>query len=245
MISFLSALLIHSDAPRITASHSHARGQLFGAQRGLLTVGAGDSLWVVPATHAVWVPPHCPHSLHSHGAFAGWSVYVDDAACAGLPLQPCVMQASGLLREAVLRAAQWDAGDFDAARQRVAGVILDEVASLPRAALVLPMPADARLRRIAQAIAADLADKRRMEDWAAWAGIAPRTLARRFLAETGFSFADWRQRARLMRALEMLAAERSVTAIALDLGYDNVSAFIAMFKRAFGVTPSRYFSEAE
>jgi len=26
------------------------------------------------------------------------------------------------------------------------------------------------------------------------------------------------------------------------LGYDNVSAFIAMFRRSFGVTPGRYFT---
>ena len=43
-----------------------------------------------------------------------------------------------------------------------------------------------------------------------------------------------------MRALEMLAAGAAVTTVALDLGYDNVSAFIAMFKREHGVTPGRY-----
>ena len=31
-----------------------------------------------------------------------------------------------------------------------------------------------------------------------------------------------------------------MTTVALDLGYDNVSAFIAMFKREHGVTPGRY-----
>ena len=33
-----------------------------------------------------------------------------------------------------------------------------------------------------------------------------------------------------MRALEMLASGTAVTTIALDLGYENVSAFIAMFR---------------
>ena len=73
-----------------------------------------------------------------------------------------------------------------------------------------------------------------------WAGIAPRTLTRRFVAETGFSFTEWRQRVRLLKALEMLAAGKSVTTISLDLGYGNVSAFIALFRRTFGVTPGRY-----
>jgi len=43
-----------------------------------------------------------------------------------------------------------------------------------------------------------------------------------------------------MRALEWLAEARPVADMATDLGYDNVSAFIAMFRRATGVTPSRY-----
>ena len=71
-------------------------------------------------------------------------------------------------------------------------------------------------------------------------GMAPRTLARRFQAETGMTLGAWRQHARLMRAQEMLAAGAPVTTVALDLGYDNVSAFIAMFKRELGVTPGRY-----
>ncbi|TKR55717.1 AraC family transcriptional regulator [Allopusillimonas ginsengisoli] len=65
-------------------------------------------------------------------------------------------------------------------------------------------------------------------------------MTRRLVAETGFSFTEWRQRVRLLKALERLVAGRSVTAVALDLGYDNVSTFIALFKRIFGVTPGRY-----
>ena len=118
---------------------------------------------------------------------------------------------------------------------------LDEIQSLPRERLGLPMPQDARLQRIAHALIHDLADNRRMEQWAEWAAISPRTLSRRFVDETGFSFAEWRQQARLLRALEMLAADVPVTTVALELGYDNVSAFIAMFKRAMGTTPGRCF----
>jgi len=39
----------------------------------------------------------------------------------------------------------------------------------------------------------------------------------------------------------MLASGMAVTTIALDLGYENVSVFIAMFRRTFGVTPAKYF----
>ena len=50
------------------------------------------------------------------------------------------------------------------------------------------------------------------------------------------------QQARLLAALERLALGQTVTATALDLGYDSTSAFIAMFRKALGTTPGRYFS---
>jgi AraC-like DNA-binding protein len=96
--------------------------------------------------------------------------------------------------------------------------------------------------RIARALLDDLADPRGLDEWADFGALSARTLSRRFAAETGFTFADWRQRARLMRAVEMLAAGTPVTTIALSLGYDNVSAFIAMFRRVHGVTPARFMA---
>ena len=230
---------------RVTPPHRHPEGQLFGATRGVLTVGTDAGLWVVPASHAVWVPPHQRHSLRSHGPFDGSSVYVAESACLGLPEAACAVRCSALLREAVARAATWDGDRLDAARQRIADLILDEIRTAPRDAPGLPLPADARLMRIARALLDDLADPRGLDQWAAYAALSPRTLSRRFLAETGFTFADWRQRARLMRAIERLAAGASVTTIALDLGYDNVSAFIAMFRRQHGTTPARFLAARE
>lgn len=181
-----------------------------------------------------------PHGLRSHGPYSGWSVYVSAKACGELPDKPSVLSMTNLLREAITRAAAWQGVELNASQKRLAGVILDEIGSLPGVNLGLPMPQDSRLLRIAQALSANPDDGRRLEEWAAWAGMSSRTLTRRFRAETGFSFNEWRQRIRLLRALELLAAGKPVTAIALDLGYDNVSAFIALFRRMFGTTPGRY-----
>jgi AraC-like DNA-binding protein len=228
------------DGERMSPPHQHPRGQLLGSTRGLLSVHVDDGVWLVPPIHAVWLPPHHVHAVRSHGPFQGWSTYIDEAACAALPQRPCTMRPSALLREAVLRAATWPTGELDAANARVAAVIVDEIGRLPVAPFGLPLPRDARLLRIAHALIADPADTRGLEEWAAWAGLSSRTLSRRFVAETRFSFTTWRQRARLMRALEMLAASVPVSTIALDLGYATASAFIALFRRSFGATPALY-----
>jgi len=200
--------------------------------------------WLIPRSapkiHAVWLPPHCLHSVRSHGPFNGWAVYVAEASCAELPAWPCTIGTSGLLREAVLRASAWPEGPLNAQCAHVAAVILDEIRTLPVAPFGLPLPTDALLQRIARALIADPADERDLEHWASWAAVSSSTLSRRFAAETGFNFTAWRQRARLMRSLEMLGAGIPVTTIALDLGYSTASSFISLLRRMFGEAPSAY-----
>ena len=113
-----------------------------------------------------------------------------------------------------------------------------------RAPLQLPLPQDARLLNIARALLNDPASPRSQRDWAIWAGLSPRTLSRRFLQETGISFALWRQQARVLRSLEGLSRGKAVGEVADACGYDNVSAYIAAFRRRFGVTPGAYFAPA-
>ncbi len=229
-----------SDAVRETPQHHHLRGQLLGAEHGLLTIDAGNCRWVVPATHAVWIPPNIPHALRSHGPYSGWGVYISAAACGELSDKPAVLSVTNLLREAITRAASWNYAELSAPQERLSAVILYETRTLPEVNLGLPMPQDIRLFRVAQALSDQPDDERKLEEWAYWAGVSSRTLTRRFSAETGFSFNEWRQRIRLLKALELLATGKQVTTVALELGYDNVSAFIALFRRVFGTTPARY-----
>jgi AraC-like DNA-binding protein len=228
------------DAVRDTAAHSHASGQLIGSLRGLLSLTTEDGCWAVPATHGIWIPPHRQHGLRSHGPFAGWSVYVSEQICEGLPDAPRTVRISGLLREAIHRAASWHETSRSDAQERLSGVIIDEIANLPEEPLGLSMPSSAQVQRVASAMLGDLSDSRGLEAWAKSVGMSTRTLSRRFIAETGFSFTAWRQRARLLRSLELLADGMAVTTIALELGYENVSAFIALFRRTFGCTPTHY-----
>jgi AraC-like DNA-binding protein len=54
--------------------------------------------------------------------------------------------------------------------------------------------------------------------------------------ETGMTFGQWRQQVRIIKALKRLAMNEPVTAVAIELGYDSLSAFISMFKKALGKT---------
>ncbi|MBX9401721.1 helix-turn-helix transcriptional regulator [Lysobacter sp. BMK333-48F3] len=239
------AVVGDASGPRATAPHRHARGQLLGARRGLLTVGSERGRWLVPPSDAVWMPPQAEHCLRSHGpGFAGWSLYVAADACAGLPAQPCALRVSGLLREVVARLG--DGAEATPARARLGAVALDEIAAAGGrdGRLGLPMPDDPRLLRLAQALVEHPGDPRSAAEWAAWAHLSERSLRRRFAAETGYSLLQWRQRAGLMAALERLAAGVAVTTVAFDLGYASASAFGAMFRRHLGASPGAYLGAA-
>ncbi len=223
-----------------SCAHHHPEGQLLGSMKGLLSIGTQAGVWVVPAINAVWMPPHRIHWARSHGPLDAFTVYVAEDICKDLPPTACTIRTSGLLREAVLRAVSWKLGSRTVADERVARVILDEIGASSVEPFGLPLPIDPRILKVAHALVDDPADQRDIEDWAKLASVSERTLSRRFVEETGFSFSSWRQRARLVRSLEMLAAGLPVTAIALDLGYSTTSAFIALFRRNFGEPPASY-----
>lgn len=222
--------------------HSHTHAQLVYASQGVMRVSTAPGTWVVPPQRAVWVPAAVEHAIEMHGRVAMRTVYVAPGAAATLPDGCCVVTVTALLRALLLRAIELPK-DYDESGPdgRVMSLILDEILGLPVAPLHLPQGRDPRLQRVTQSLADDPADPRTLADWAKTAGASQRTLARLFESETGLGFRAWRQQARLLEALTWLAEGRAVTTVALDLGYDSPSAFIAAFKRSLGTTPARYF----
>jgi methylphosphotriester-DNA--protein-cysteine methyltransferase len=54
------------------------------------------------------------------------------------------------------------------------------------------------------------------------------------------SLIEWRQIARLQKGMALLNGGASVTTVAISLGYDSVSSFIALFRRILGTTPAKF-----
>jgi AraC-like DNA-binding protein len=50
-------------------------------------------------------------------------------------------------------------------------------------------------------------------------------------------FESWRRQVRLMRAVELLVAGRSVKEVAFAVGYQDSGTLVALFRRTFGKTP--------
>ncbi|MFM9926948.1 helix-turn-helix transcriptional regulator [Variovorax sp. H27-G14] len=232
-------------APRVTALHAHETGQLFALREGLQVIETPSGRWVQPPGWIGWIAPRCAHAAQSFGATTGWSLHIDAQAAVALPDGPHVFAVTPLVGGLVARLISLDASDalLEPRRARLVGVLIDELAASGRQSLHLPMPHGKRLAAMAAALADEPALGDGIDDWAKRIGMARRTLTRRFAAETGLSFAQWRQQARLLKAVELLSLKEPVTTVALTVGYSSVSAFIEAFRKHFGRTPARFFEE--
>lgn len=224
-------------------AHWHDWAQLVFAVDGVLSVITDEGYWVVPPNRAVWIPPLKKHSFQIRTPLQMRTLYIDPVLTAEQPTHCCVLQASPLLTEIVNRLLEYPV-DYgaDSPQSRLAAVAVDELQVAPHTPLHVPRPTAPKLVTIADHTTKNPGDNQTLAQWGAKLGASERTLARLFRHDTGMSFAQWRQQVRLVLALQMLAESKSVTQIAIELGYESPSAFISMFRKCLGTTPSRYFN---
>ena len=222
--------------------HSHARGQLFALNEGLLIVETARGRWLFPAQRCAWIPLGCTHAARSVGRAVGSMLYFSAAASRGLPREPHVAGESALLFAIVQRILGWSPyGQLSSSQSRLIAVVRDEIRRPQEEVLRLPIPRMARLARVARALLENVGDYRTLDQWAASEGMSRRTFMRAFSSEMHMPFGQWRQKARLFAALERLGQNESVTEVAMAVGYSSVSAFIEVFRSTLGTTPGQYF----
>jgi AraC-like DNA-binding protein/quercetin dioxygenase-like cupin family protein len=221
--------------------HTHPWAQLVFAARGTMRVATPTAAWLAPPTRAIWVPGGTPHEIEMRGAVAMRTLYLAPADPDPRLAQCRAIEVAPLLRELILhivRLGMLQVGD--PAHERLEALLVDLLAAAETAPLELPLPGDPRARAFADRLLAEPGCDAAFADLARGSGASLRTLQRLFLAETGLSLDAWRGRARMQQAVVALSNGAPVTEAALDAGYQSPSAFIAAFRRAFGVTPARW-----
>ncbi len=243
----LVALALEYSAGAHIETHRHARAQLIFGRTGVMTVETSLGSWVLPPTRALWVPARVPHSIRISGLVRMRSIYFDRHLCEPLASGCEVLAVSPLFREVIStvvdRGPTVLAQSTDPGTQPLTALLLELLAEAQREPLDrlhLPRPTDERLSRLTFALRAAPDDRRTLASWGRAVGASERTLNRLFAAELSMSFVEWRRQLRLQRAFELLALGHRVTTVALGVGYDSLSAFIAMFKKATGTTPSSW-----
>ncbi|MBB4577418.1 helix-turn-helix transcriptional regulator [Rhizobium lentis] len=231
-------------AGRTYSFHTHHRAQLFQIVRGSLRLETERGYFIVPPERAVFVPSGVLHEVTYLQETERSYLFFRPDGVVNLPSQVSVIGTTPLLRELILAFLEIPRADAGSARaERLVAVILDQLETSPAAPLSLPSPGSERLRSIASDIRNEPGADWPLDELASRAAMSPRSFQRHFQSETGMSFRAWRQQAKLLKAVEWLAVGQSVSDIAFSLGYSGPSAFIAVFRTAFGVSPGQYFQE--
>ena len=220
--------------------HRHDAVQILYATQGVMSVKTPDLAVVIPPQRAVIVPAGMLHEVSCRGPVSLRTIYVkantlDD-------IETCrVIEVSDLVKALIVTIADFDANAAWSRREnRIVDFLLEEIQEMPSAPYSVAMPTDERLLRVCKAILDDPSDGRDIDHWASIAAMGRRTFTRAFRRETGVGLAVWRQQVRLLAALSLLSEGMSITMTAYEVGYDSPSGFGTMFRRAFGVPPSRY-----
>ncbi|MFE7315977.1 AraC family transcriptional regulator [Streptomyces sp. NPDC057555] len=222
-------------------AHRHDEHQIIYAGRGVLAVTTDAGTWIAPGNRALWVPAGTTHSHRAHGDL--------DLHTLGLPrsvnplgLQaPTALTVGPLLRELILAYTRDVAASAGAGagpeRLRMRAVLLDQLRASPQQPMHLPTPTDPRLAAVCALLHHDPADDRPLAGFGARVGAGERTLSRLFRSELGMTFPQWRTQLRLYHAVVLLSEGHPVTTVARRCGWSSTSAFIDVFRRAFGHTP--------
>ncbi len=248
-IDSVSRVVVALSATSVTkgwenAMHHHRKAQLIYSVRGILNCEIEDGVWIVPPQCAIWIPGDLPHSARGAGETECYCLFVEPDAAEDLPKNCCTISVSPLLRELLLKVASFPELYAPGGREdRLIAALLDELVTAPVEDLHLPMPRDPRLRRLAEMMLADPTDKTSKADWATHIGMSERSMSRLLLHEIGISFGRWRRQLHVILALQRLTKGESVQTVALELGYENASGFVTMFRKAVGKPPARYLSD--
>ncbi|WP_454743495.1 AraC family transcriptional regulator [Cupriavidus necator] len=230
-------------ARTVFPQHSHDWNQFVYATSGTLVVKVARSWYVLTPEQAIWVPTGVSHIVGALNGAEFRNLYVANNPELGMPGVCEVYSVTGLLRALIM--------ELESAEQRAEsatyidklhGLVIEQLRRLPVQNFHLPWPQSPQLCRMCEALYANPADTRGVDDWSLELGTSSRTLGRRFEKEVGITLRDWRYRLRLFLALEWLCAGRNVTEVALDLGYASTSAFTFMFRQEMGCPPSEWRS---
>ncbi len=221
-----------------TNEHSHPRGQLLYAVKGVMLAKTAEGAWIVQPGHALWIPPGVVHAVQMRAAVAMRTVYIRSAEAVAIGQQCRVIRVSPLLKEAILALlAEPVLYDEHGRGGCLASLIMDEMTRAATAEFELPLPKDRRLIELCESLIGNPSLSLDIDGWSEQLGLSRRTLTRRFRVETGLSFGIWRRRLRMLQAGALLGEGASVDATARKVGYRSPSALTAMIRRQVDLNP--------
>ncbi|MDO6837137.1 helix-turn-helix transcriptional regulator [Pseudoalteromonas carrageenovora] len=223
--------------------HTHPKGQLILALDGYVTCEAANKMWMVPTHSAIWVPANTCHSNRASDNANLCFVFID-ANLKGMPTHTCTLAITSLVKSLMLKLASenqaYSEGDKTA---RLAQVLFDLLIEMPAQPLDFALSKHVVIQTMSRELIEHPNNRKTLAQWAVQFALTERTLARLIKKQTGMTFGKWRTQLHIITALQALSDGQSVQQVSELLGYESVSAFITMFKKVMGKSPTKYLGD--
>ncbi|RIH63655.1 AraC family transcriptional regulator [Mariniphaga sediminis] len=224
--------------------HAHPRAQIILCNSGIMKVETENNIWIVNPSQSVWIASNEKHQVYFPNNVEVISAFIDKSKLNKLPKNSFAFDTSGFIKSLLTKIISFSNPDrLTSPQERIFEVLLDELSGIKPCSTFLPTSHNERIKRVTDALMNDYSSKHTIEYYAEKSCVSPRTLSRLFVKELGMSFGDWKMRLKLIEAIKQLGEKRMIKDVAYDLGYENASSFIAIFKKHFGKTPTNYIIE--
>ena len=196
-----------------------------------------------PASYGVWIPPqteHCSVAIDEQPIHYV-AIRLAPDLCINFPKQTEVFSIQPFFRLLVQEILAFPTEQHTTPPYRhLLQVLFDQLKTAPKHQHYLPQSHDAVLKPIlAQLTDVDhfsLSLQRCLSN----VGLSERQLLRLSQNELQMSLSEWRNRAKIIYAIQQLRAGQSIKALSYELGYQHSSSFIEFFKRYTGKTPNQH-----
>jgi AraC-like DNA-binding protein len=221
--------------------HSHSWSQLVYAGDGVIAVESDNACWIVPTSRAIWVPAGQKHSIKMYGKVFLQTVYFESSSETKINLPCAAYEITSLLRELMTFVCRKGIVNSDTDEHcNLIDFLTFQVRELKPFPLMVPMPRDRRAKQLASRLINHPGTGRSLADLCEECGASLRTMQRVFSKELGLPLSRWRNQVMMVHAIQLLASDRTITQVSLELGFESVSAFIFSFRKYFGVSPGQY-----
>ncbi|MGD8110136.1 AraC family transcriptional regulator [Vibrio sp. TRT 17S01] len=224
-----------------TRVHSHPWGQVQLISGGILEMEAEGTRFLAPPHLAIWVPAGVMHTSFNRKPLSYCSLNIAHHLTEQFPDRTSLINVTPIVSAIIddFRQRQVNVAETEE-DSRLIQVLLDQIATRDTQHHFLPTTDNKYLTSILASVEENPTDNTSLGEWAERVHTTERTLARHCQSELGMSFTEWRLRVRYLYSMELLRKGHSVKEVALTLGYNQASPFIAMFKKYSGQTPEQY-----
>lgn len=234
-----SAQRTHKGGKFSLASHAHDYHQIILPHEGVVHVSIeGEGSYFLSRGQGIFIGATRAHEGVFSGVLVLDNLYFDAAVFdATITASSFVFRTSELCMAVCASLASKDAWlertpEFDA----ICLLLAKEMNATREEEAFLPMPKDPILKNLTMQLKENPSAFPSIDATAIALGISSRHLRRIFRAACGITLSQWLGRARLMLAKEMLASKTSISAIALELGFQEFASFSRFFKQATGMS---------